>query len=129
MEADEHEKYASVCRHRDDCYRNLSLIHLTLYQKLKIKMENDKVKIKNGDAQRLSFESFVAKIELARKKGSVDLSTAEDLSLAVMNLVSLEEHFYFTAMKTGKDGYMDTAAEVREMRKELLAKLMPNHEG
>ena len=92
-------------------------------------MENDKVKIKNGDAQRLSFESFVAKIELARKKGGVDLSTAEDLSLAVMNLVSLEEHFYFTGVKTKKDGYFDTALEIREVRKKLLAELMPHHEG
>ena len=71
----------------------------------------------------------MAKIELARKEGGVDLSTAEDLSLAVMNLISLEEHFFFTAMKTGKDEYLDTSAEVRNMRKELLAELMANHEG
>lgn len=68
-------------------------------------------------------------VERAKSEGGVDLSTAEDLSLAVMNLVSLEEHFFFTAMKTGKDGYLDTAEEVRSMRKELLASLMPEHEG
>ena len=77
----------------------------------------------------LSLEEFLAKIELARKEGGVDLGIAEDLSLAVMNLISLEEHFFFTAMKTGKDEYLDTSNEVRNMRKELLAKLMPNHEG
>ena len=71
----------------------------------------------------------MAKIELARKEGGVDLSTAEDLSLAVMNLVSLEEHFFFTAMKTGKEEYIDTSAEIRSMRKELLERLMPAHEG
>ena len=71
----------------------------------------------------------MASIEVARKEGGVDLSTAEDLSLAVMNLVSLEEHFFFTAMKTGKDAYLDTSTEIREMRKRLLAELMPNHEG
>ncbi|PIP58213.1 MAG: hypothetical protein COX02_01435 [Candidatus Vogelbacteria bacterium CG22_combo_CG10-13_8_21_14_all_37_9] len=71
----------------------------------------------------------MAQIERARKEGSVDLSTAEDLSLAVMNLISLEEHFFFTAMKTGRDEYLDTSAEIRNMRKELLAELMPNHEG
>jgi hypothetical protein len=76
-----------------------------------------------------TFEEFMAKIEQARKEGGVDLSTAEDLSLAVMNLISLEEHFFFTTMKTGKDEYLDTSAEIRNMRKELLAKLMPNHEG
>ena len=68
-------------------------------------------------------------IEMAKKEDGVDLSTAEDLSLAVMNLISLEEHFFFTAMKTGKDAYLDTSAEIRKMRKELLARLMPMHEG
>jgi len=77
----------------------------------------------------VSLDEFMKKIELARKEGGVDLSTTEDLSLAVMNLVSLEEHFFFTAMKTGKNEYLDTSAEVRNMRKELLAELMPHHEG
>lgn len=76
-----------------------------------------------------SFEEFVSKIEEARKRGGVDLSTAEDLSLAVMNLISLEEHFFFTGVKTGKADYFDTSIEIREVRKELLAKLMPEHEG
>jgi hypothetical protein len=76
-----------------------------------------------------TFEEFMAKIDKAKKNDGVDLSTAEDLSLAVMNLISLEEHFFFTAMKLGKDEYLDTSAEIRNMRKDLLAKLMPNHEG
>ena len=46
-----------------------------------------------------------------------------------MNLVSLEEHFFFTAAKTGKDEYLDLLNEVRSMRKELLAKMVPQHEG
>lgn len=76
-----------------------------------------------------TFEAFMAKIESARKEGGVDLSTTEDLSLAVMNLISLEEHFFFTAMKTDKGEYLDTAREIRDMRKELLKELTPNHEG
>lgn len=75
------------------------------------------------------LETFLAKIEQARKEGGVDLSTAEDLSLAVANLISLEEHFFFTGVKTEKDEYFDTAGEIRGMRKTLLAELMPNHEG
>jgi len=75
------------------------------------------------------MEAFLAKIESLRKNAGVDLSTAEDLSFAVMNLVSLEEHFVLSALKTGKDEYFDTAGEVREMRKKLLAQLMPEHEG
>lgn len=75
------------------------------------------------------METFLTKIERARKEGGVDLSTAEDLSLAVMNLISLEEHFFFTGTKTHKDEYFDTAGEIRLMRKSLLAELMPRHEG
>jgi hypothetical protein len=72
---------------------------------------------------------LLTKIEALKENGGADLSTAEDLSIAVMNLISLEEHFFFTAAKTNKGEYFDTAGEIRELRKTLLAKLMPNHEG
>lgn len=76
-----------------------------------------------------SFDEFLARVTRAKEQSGVDLSTAEDLSLAVMNLISLEEHFYFTAEKTAKDEYFDRALEIRELRKKLLAELMPKHEG
>ena len=72
---------------------------------------------------------LLTKIEMLKEKAGADLSTVEDLSIAVMNLISLEEHFFFTGVKTEKDEYFDTALEIREVRKGLLAKLMPNHEG
>lgn len=75
------------------------------------------------------MNELLAKIESFKKKAGPDLSSAEDLTLAVMNLISLEEHFFFTAMKTGKDTYFDTSKQIRDVRKELLAKLMPNNEG
>lgn len=75
------------------------------------------------------MNKLITKIESLKEKAGADLSTAEDLSIAVMNLISLEEHFFFTGMKTEKDQYFDTALEVREVRKALLAQLMPNHEG
>ncbi len=76
-----------------------------------------------------TMDEFLVKIESLKEKAGVDLSTAEDLSLAVMNLISLEEHFFFTSVKTKKDEYFDTSQEIRNIRKELLAELMPNHEG
>lgn len=79
--------------------------------------------------EKQKFDELVKKIEAAKKAGKFDLSTDEDLSLAVMNLISLEEHFFFTGEKTGKSEYFDLLMEVREMRKELLAKLAPDHEG
>ncbi|TSD03431.1 MAG: hypothetical protein Athens071416_112 [Parcubacteria group bacterium Athens0714_16] len=76
-----------------------------------------------------TIDEFLIKIESLKEKAGVDLSTAEDLSLAVMNLISLEEHFFFTGIKTKQNEYFDTSLEIRNIRKELLADLMPNHEG
>ena len=77
----------------------------------------------------IPLEEFLKKIELAKENAGVDLSTSEDLSVAVMNLISLEEHFFFTGVKTKKDEYFDTVQEIRELRKQFLAQLMPENEG
>src|SRR3989344_5460531 len=76
-----------------------------------------------------TIDEFLIKIESLKEKSGVDLSTTEDLSLAVMNLISLEEHFFFTGVKIKKDEYFDASEEIRNLRKELLKELMPNHEG
>lgn len=78
---------------------------------------------------KLTIDEFLIKIESLKEKAGVDLSTTEDLSLAVMNLISLEEHFFFTGVKIKKDEYFETSNEIRNLRKELLKELMPNHEG
>lgn len=71
---------------------------------------------------------WLSKIEKV-KKGNVDLSRDEDLSIALMNLVSLEEHFFFTAMKTDDGKYLDMLNSVRDMRKTLLAKIVTDPVG
>lgn len=76
-----------------------------------------------------NWKKLQEKIEALKKNGGVDLSTEEDLSIAVMNLISLEEHFFFTGEKTGKSEYFDMLSEVREMRKVLLARMMDVNEG
>lgn len=76
-----------------------------------------------------NIDDFLKKVEEAKKKDKMDLSSDQDLSIAVMNLVSLEEHFFFTAAKTGKNEYYDLLSQVREMRKSLLKKLVKNPEG
>ncbi|MBI2514839.1 hypothetical protein HYV91_01455 [Candidatus Wolfebacteria bacterium] len=79
---------------------------------------------------RIEFDNLIKKIEELKETGQTpDLATEEDLSLAIMNLLSLEEHFFFTGEKTGKSTYFDLLAEVREIRKALLAKMIPRHEG
>lgn len=76
-----------------------------------------------------TLQELLRKVEELKKTGKVDLSMEEDLSVAVMNLVSLEEHFFFTGIKTEKEKYFDFLQEVREIRKKLLVKLVPQHEG
>jgi hypothetical protein len=74
------------------------------------------------------IDDFVAKAN-ASKTDKLDLSSDEDLSIAIMNLISIEEHFFFTAEKTGKPEYFDLLKQVREMRKELLKKIIKEYEG
>jgi len=69
------------------------------------------------------IEELLKKVEES-KKGKLDLSSDEDLSIAVMNLISIEEHFFFTGAKTGKEKYFDLLNQTRQIRKELLGKLI-----
>lgn len=77
----------------------------------------------------LDFESLKQKVEAFKNNNSVDLSLEEDLSIAVMNLISLEEHFFFSGAKTKKDDYYDMLHEVREMRKVLLGRMIQKTEA
>ena len=80
-------------------------------------------------SNKINFEELMKKVAELKKSGDFDLSLDEDLSIAVMNLISLEEHFFFSAEKTKKDEYLDWLRETREMRKELLGRLMDKNEG
>ena len=75
------------------------------------------------------LEDILKKVEELKKGGAIDLSMEEDLSIAIMNLVSLEEHLFFTGEKTGNAEYFDFINQVREIRKEMLAKLIDRHIG
>jgi len=72
---------------------------------------------------------FIQKVEESKKKDKYDLSSDQDLSIAIMNLVSIEEHFFFTGAKTGKKKYFDLIDEARKIRKDLLQKLIKDYEG
>jgi len=80
------------------------------------------------ETENQKIEEFIKKTQ-ASKKGELDLSSDEDLSIAIMNLISIEEHFFFTGAKTGKSEYFDLLNETREMRKELLKKIIKDYEG
>ncbi|HEX6977204.1 MAG TPA: hypothetical protein VF185_02510 [Patescibacteria group bacterium] len=75
------------------------------------------------------ISSLLEKIESATKNRKLDLSSDEDLSIGIMNLISIEEHLFFTSQKTGKSKYLDLLNEVRLMRTELMKKIIKDYEG
>jgi hypothetical protein len=77
----------------------------------------------------LDLNELVEKVDQMKKDNALDLSSDQDLSIAIMNLVSIEEHFFFTGAKTGNDKYYDLLTEVREMRKQLLKRIIKEYEG
>lgn len=83
-------------------------------------MENNKI---------TDLNEFIAKVDEMKKQDKMDLSSDQDLTIAIMNLVGIEEHFFFSGAKTGKTEYYDLINEVREMRKELLKKIIKEYEG
>ncbi len=76
------------------------------------------------------YKRLLEKVDRVTKEKKLDLSSDEDLSIAIMNLISIEEHLFFTAEKTGKkDKYYELLREVRDMRKDLLKKIIRDYEG
>ena len=75
------------------------------------------------------YKNLLKKVKEVTKEKKLDLSADEDLSIAIMNLISIEEHLFFTGAKTQKEKYFDLLKEIREMRKELLKKIIKDYEG
>ncbi len=81
------------------------------------------------DKSILTIEEMIEKVDQLKKQDKMDLSSDQDLTIALMNLISIEEHFFFTGVKTGKDTYYQMLNEIREIRKELLKKIIKDYEG
>lgn len=73
-------------------------------------------------------ENFIKQIEEIKKNTGLDLSLGQDLSIALMNLVSLEEHFLFSFMKTENKVFLKYLEQTREIRKKLLAKIVKKND-
>ena len=74
-------------------------------------------------------KEFVERIDSAKKVNPKDLSSDQDLTIAIMNLISIEEHLVFSGAKTGKNSFYDLIEEIRELRKTLMQKVIPAYEG
>ena len=75
------------------------------------------------------INELLKKVENFKTADKIDLSSKEDLAIAVMNLVAIEEHLFFTYGKTNKEKYLELLNEVRQMRKKYLAEIVKNPEG
>lgn len=76
-----------------------------------------------------NVKEFVERMDNMKKKNPKDLSSDQDLTIAIMNLISIEEHLIFSGAKTGKNSFYDMVQDVREMRKNLMLKIIPSYEG
>ena len=76
-----------------------------------------------------NLKEFVERIDSSKKVNPNELSSDQDLTIAIMNLISIEEHLVFSGAKTGKTSFYDLIEEVRETRKQLMQKIIPSYEG
>ncbi len=77
----------------------------------------------------MNKKEFVRKVNEFNQENKLDLSSGEDLSIALMNLVSLEEHAYFSYMKTEDEKFLELLNKVREIRKEHLKKIVKENDA
>ncbi|MCL4374856.1 hypothetical protein M1523_03260 [Patescibacteria group bacterium] len=75
------------------------------------------------------INEFVAKVKQMEKGERLDLSSDEDLSIGIMNLISIEEHLFFTYNKTQNKQHLDLLNQVREMRKAAMRRIVKNEAG
>jgi len=74
-------------------------------------------------------KSLLEKVEEVTRQKELDLSSGEDLSIGIMNLISIEEHLFYTSQKTKDKKYLDLLDEVRRIRTDLLKDIIKDYEG
>ena len=76
-----------------------------------------------------NYKDLLAKVEKVTAQKELDLSSGEDLSIGIMNLIAIEEHLFYTSQKTKNKEYMNLLNEVRLMRTGLLKEIIKDYEG
>ena len=77
----------------------------------------------------INYKYLLQKVQEVSKQKDLDLSSGEDLSIGIMNLISIEEHLFYTSQKTKDKKYLDILNEVRKMRTELLKEIIKDYKG
>ncbi len=76
-----------------------------------------------------TYGDLIKRVEGFRLDQNIDLSSGEDLSIGIMNLISIEEHLFFTYGKLKSPKYLKLLNEVRKMRTDLMRKIIKDYEG
>lgn len=76
-----------------------------------------------------TYKDLVQQVEKIKIDKNIDLSSGEDLSVGIMNLIAIEEHLFYTFNKTKNKKYLDLLNEVRLMRTDLMRKIVKDPEG
>ncbi len=76
-----------------------------------------------------NYKDLVNKVSNFQIDKNIDLSSGEDLSIGIMNLISIEEHLFYTSQKTKDKKYLDLLNEVRLMRTSLMKEIIKDYEG
>lgn len=76
-----------------------------------------------------NLNEFIEKYDNMKKVNPLDLSSDQDLSIAIMNLISIEEHLFFSGAKTSDTSFYDLINPIREDRKLLLGRIIKQYKG
>lgn len=76
-----------------------------------------------------NLNDFIETFDNMKKVNPLDLSSDQDLSIAIMNLISIEEHLFFSGAKTQDTSFYDLIETIREDRKVLLGKIIKSYKG
>lgn len=76
-----------------------------------------------------NLNEFVEKFDNMKKVNPLDLSSDQDLSIAIMNLISIEEHLMFSGAKTQDNSFYDLIEPIREDRKNFLGMIIKSYKG
>ncbi len=76
-----------------------------------------------------TYKDLMDRVSKFKINQNIDLSSGEDLSIGIMNLISIEEHLFFTYGKLKDKKYLKLLNDVRKMRTELLREIIKEYEG
>jgi hypothetical protein len=76
-----------------------------------------------------NLNEFIEQVDNAKKINPLDLSKDQDLTIAIMNIISIEEHLIFSGAKTKDTNFYDMIEEMRECRKGLMQKIIKTYRG